>query len=269
MQYSDVAAIARCFRFVSQLDGSWRAKDGEIKLFLPIQSTNKNLTINLREESSDVQVFDEVFRRGEYKRFIEQIKKAFGDEAITIVDAGANIGCTTLLLARHFPNARIISIEPNSNNLSQLKKNVIQNGLQTQVCICPYGLWVYDTILYPENDFRDCASWSFALSEQRSKVSEGITCKSLSSIMQECGAQTINVLKMDIEGSEKGFLENPSCINKVLEDVKVLAIEIHEEAISLERAVRTLHHLGFICMCTGDRNTICAVRENLESDPTR
>src|SRR5712691_2113538 len=54
----------------------------------------------LRGQSSDLSTFDEVFFKKNY--FHKRLR-----EIRTIIDCGANIGCTSVFMARQFPCARI------------------------------------------------------------------------------------------------------------------------------------------------------------------
>jgi FkbM family methyltransferase len=56
----------------------------------------------------------------------------------TIVDAGANVGFTTLFFASQYPHARIIAIEPSPRSVELLRMNVA--GLPN-VTIVEAALW--------------------------------------------------------------------------------------------------------------------------------
>lgn len=52
-----------------------------------------------------------------------------------IVDVGANIGASVLWLGRHYPEARIMAIEPNPEAVTLLTANASRNGLMGRVQI--------------------------------------------------------------------------------------------------------------------------------------
>ncbi len=56
-----------------------------------------------------------------------------GMKVSTVVDLGANIGAFTLFCAERFPQARIISFEPNQRACAQLATNVNRNQLSSRV----------------------------------------------------------------------------------------------------------------------------------------
>jgi FkbM family methyltransferase len=62
-------------------------------------------------------------------------RRRFADGRDIIVEVGANIGTSTVLLARE-TGCRVLAIEPVPENLTVLRRNVIDNGLASQVtCI--------------------------------------------------------------------------------------------------------------------------------------
>src|SRR4051812_5012592 len=75
-----------------------------------------NAKIAIRNNSSDWTVFKQVFIWKEYEYPVPFIPA-------TILDAGANVGYAALWFNRKFPNAKIISLEPENSNFEILLKN--------------------------------------------------------------------------------------------------------------------------------------------------
>ena len=87
----------------------------------------------LRYQGSDASVLNQVFAGREYDlaRFPQNSRI---DEALerilvrgkrpTIIDAGANIGVSSIWFALRYPAATIIAVEPDSNNLAVARRNV-------------------------------------------------------------------------------------------------------------------------------------------------
>lgn len=71
--------------------------------------------IHLRLKTSDMLTFVHVFLRGEYDVEIAKTPTI-------IVDAGANIGLMSIFYANKYPDAKIISLEPDRSNFTLLKK---------------------------------------------------------------------------------------------------------------------------------------------------
>src|SRR5688572_2905418 len=74
----------------------------------------------LRWNSSDFAVFEQVIVKGEYFPIVELVDK-YKLNIRSIVDAGGNVGCTTIFLKRYFPEAQILTIEPDAKNFESLE----------------------------------------------------------------------------------------------------------------------------------------------------
>ena len=73
--------------------------------------------VYLRARTTDVALCREIFLDGLYEA-------EFCEAPRVIVDAGANIGLSSVFYANEFPEARIIAIEPEASNYEMLLKNI-------------------------------------------------------------------------------------------------------------------------------------------------
>ncbi|WP_348260957.1 FkbM family methyltransferase [Telmatobacter sp. DSM 110680] len=150
--------------------------------------------MSLRLDTTDMRVFDDVLVKEDY---------AFGlpSSAKVIVDAGANIGMTSLFYAYKFPSAKIFAVEPELSNFNMLRKNVraYHNILPIHA-----ALWHSEGRISvstsPDEAF---GHWGFVVSANPGDVSS-ITIPSL---MRDFGLDYIDLLKVNIEGSEKEVFE--------------------------------------------------------------
>lgn len=206
----------------------------------------------LRLSGSDFEVFNQVILREELKTligFAQELHKPY----LQIVDCGANIGLSTLTLKRNFPNAKIISIEPERNNYLQLCKNISANHF-TDITPVEGGVWYEETILEPDENFRDGSNWSFALkeSDNASLNRKGIKVDSISNIVEKAGWTRIDLLKIDIEGSEFPLFRNLQTWKSIFDTVMIVSIEIHEEVGSKKEIESILTSCGFILFTSGE-----------------
>jgi hypothetical protein len=88
----------------------------------------------LRDKTMDLGTYQQIFIDKEYN-FIANLPPE------TIIDAGANIGLASIYFANKFPEAKIIAIEPETENFELLKKNVVKYPNIIPLCA---ALW--DTI---------------------------------------------------------------------------------------------------------------------------
>lgn len=170
--------------------------------------------IFLRKNSTDINVFNQVFYRNEYDL-------NFYVEPETILDCGANVGMTSVYFANKFPNATIIAIEPEKFNFQMLVKNT--ENYKNVHCL-NYGLWSKTTNL--EVIDRGEGSWAFVVREVEYENANSIKAISIDEIMRKFDIEKIDVLKIDIEGSEKEVFERGA--EKWLPKVKTLVLELHD-----------------------------------------
>jgi FkbM family methyltransferase len=184
-----------------------------------------NIEISLRKKSSDYEVFGQVFIRDEYQPVISYVIDN-GIQINTIVDAGSNIGLTAVKLINKFPQARIICLEPDPQNYVQLKYNL--KKYSNNIIALPDALWYKEEDLFLDFGFRDGTDWSRSVSNDSSSSEIAIKGISLNTLIQRYSLDTIDLLKIDIEGSEATLFRNENDLS-FLDKVKIIAIEIHDE----------------------------------------
>lgn len=157
-----------------------------------------------------------------------------------IIDAGANIGMSTVYFKVQYPNARITAFEPDPNAFAALKKNVIDIYGFSDIEILNKGIWKEDT----EVEFTTNKADGGSLSSCKPGFDK-IKIQTLR--FRDYLAQQGNVdfLKIDIEGAESEVIIDCSdCLNKV----KYLFLEYHSfvgEEQRLSEIVNILKSNGF------------------------
>jgi hypothetical protein len=73
--------------------------------------------IYLRTLTSDIPVYTQVFKECQYNFELPS-------DPTVIIDAGANIGLASVFFATRYPEARIVSLEADSENFAHMRKNV-------------------------------------------------------------------------------------------------------------------------------------------------
>lgn len=167
-----------------------------IKIFLWGRVTNKPLTISLPKDllfncegKVDKGVLSHFYKEG---YFIEDIE---GHRIVNIIDAGAHIGDETARFLIHHPNAKIVAIEAAERNFSLLQKN-FQNVKNVE--LIKGAIWpVKSNLKVVHGDSME----SFKVVETPD-TNETILAWSVQDIMEKMGWDRIDILKLDIEGSE-------------------------------------------------------------------
>lgn len=185
-----------------------------------------SLSLFARDEI-DIKVLEQIFTQEDYAlrkltRFpdiLRKYKEIIAHSKALILDCGANIGAASVYFSTQFPEAEIISIEPEPNNLLICKKNTsnFKNIRTLQAAVgsnCQQG-----EILDPGE-----GNWGFRVAN----ASNGkINIISINSVLESDLCQNTNpfIIKIDIEGFESDlFKENIEWIDQF----PLVIIELHD-----------------------------------------
>jgi FkbM family methyltransferase len=174
-------------------------------------------SFSFRNNPFDFATFEEVILKEDYNLTIN-----FNPS--TIIDGGANIGLTSVFFANKYPNADIVSVEPEEGNFEMLKKNTKNYG---RISLIRSGIWNHSAILSVIDEGK--GNNSFTVAEILSPKVDSINAISIYDIMQERSWDTIDILKLDIEGAEKNVFEKN--FEQWLPRVKILIIEFHDRMV--------------------------------------
>ncbi|MCF8342706.1 MAG: FkbM family methyltransferase [Chitinophagaceae bacterium] len=169
--------------------------------------------IALRRGSSDFSTFYQIFLDKEYET--ELIK-----DPKVIIDAGANIGLFSILMKSKFPESIIICVEPDVSNFKSLKENLSK---YSNVYFENFALWSTDKKLKVYDKFH-MGKWGLIVEENATDFN--VEALTINRIIEKYKIQRIDVLKLDIESSEKYlFREN---FERWLPITKMILIELHD-----------------------------------------
>ena len=170
-------------------------------------------TIKLRALSGDIFILHEVLAFACYRIPSSRIAP---ETVHTVIDAGANIGIASLYFAARYPKAKIYSVEPLPENFALLEANVAHEPRIKPIKGCITGV--------PKDAVRfttDGPTWGNRIGEAGITV-PGFTIREL---CQREGIDSIDLLKVDIEGGEKEVFESAD----FLDLVRNIIIELHCE----------------------------------------
>ena len=173
----------------------------------------------IRRRTTDLLCLEKVFIADEYN-------SPFQLSPQVIVDAGANVGMATLFFARQYPQAHVVAIEPESSNFEILKQNC--EGI-ANVTLIRAALWSENRELKIGNPSGE--AWAFMVSDEycSSDNSPRVPAITVPEILHRLNADHIDLLKIDIEGSELELFSNGS--EKWLGQVHFIAIELHDRFV--------------------------------------
>lgn len=198
--------------------------------YLTTQVNNKPLEVAVRANGSDKIVYNQIFIVEEYKVIVEfmlQFKKE--TKGWNIIDGGANIGLTTLYFHQNLPNAKIVCIEPDKDNFEMIKNNMRINNFSANGNLLNAGLWSKNTHIKTERSFRDGEDWSIIVKETDDPTNALKAYSITDVINKQFDGEIIDLLKLDVEGSEKYIFEAEEEVAKFLSKIRFVIIEIHDE----------------------------------------
>ena len=203
----DLMAIVHGVRARATLVWGWCALTLQRRLRLPAR-----LRIRLRwrgpggepmsaviADASEIWVLREVFVLGEY------------DVALTrpptlVVDLGANIGLSVLYFKARYPDARIVAVEPDAGAFARLQANTahLDGVTLVRAAVTDHD---GEVTLYCGR-----ASWASSTIASPAAVTEAtVPAMTLDRLMATtCPADPLDLLKLDIEGSEAAVLASQS-----------------------------------------------------------
>lgn len=183
---------------------------GDTRIHIPGVQT----PVVVRTYDSDIIVFWEIFVKQCYQNKIP-------DTAKVIVDGGANTGLSTVYFTERFPHAKVIAIEPEGHNLEILKTNCSR---YPNVSVVKSAIWGEKTHLRIANP--QSSGWGFVVEATTEDDPQGFPATTISEIVSEFDLESIDLLKLDIEGSERSVFSSndTSWLNRV----ESLIVELHD-----------------------------------------
>lgn len=176
---------------------------------------NYKYPLFLRPYTSDVPTFQQIFLNTRYEMDLGFTPK-------TIIDGGSNIGFASVFYAKKYPEAEILAVEPDPSNFQLVEKNTAP---YSNIKPLKSAIWGDSTWLKIKNP--DTAHWSFEVEETLSDTPDAFEAFSISALIEKMGWESVDLLKLDIEGSEMSVFEQG--YEEWLPKVKLLIIELHEK----------------------------------------
>lgn len=233
------------WKLVENKDSSFILDDGLNKIFVR------------KKPSTDMNVFHQVFIDQEYG----SVCQYFFNNNIScdyIIDAGGNAGYSLIYFKRYFPNANVVTIEPDTNNFNILTKNIELNSYASSTIPLNNALHAESGLsMTISDDFRGGGDW--AKTTQFADNETKLKSISINDVLEKYPTRIIDILKIDIEGAERYLFES-KLTSTFLAKTRVLVIEIHDEFNIREKIYSVLADYSFIIFNSGE--TTIAINKN-------
>ena len=151
-----------------------------------------------------------------------------------IVDLGGHIGSFSIYVSYCFQNkfSRLIVLEPSANNFQYLKRNFALNNLRDdRIIAVPAAIGAVDG--EAELDTSKDGDGYFVADDNIMRnlsrtSSERCRVYSWSKFVVEYALQRIDILKIDIEGSEYRLFADRAFLEYITNNVRVILLEVHD-----------------------------------------
>ena len=158
----------------------------------------------------------------------------------TVIDCGGHIGFSAAWFLRRFPKATLHVFEPGVVNHHHLKLNIHAWNAEARVVLNQSAVWSSCTqrqlFHYPQGSIGD------SLFSTSSASSELVPTTRLDHYLQDLGIKKVDLLKLNIEGSELEALQG---LGERIRDVRVIMGEIHPDFVDPESVLGFLKENGF------------------------
>lgn len=174
------------------------------------------------------QVFKEIFMADVYD--IHHLLKILPEQP-TVVDIGANAGYFDILLLSKLKKAHIYAYEPLPGNMG-MAQSIIQNNSWTLPMLSFHQMAVTGTPkatmdLYVEDTSNNqVVASAFSNFNKRNNSKISVPCISFTDIINQNNLLTIDLLKLDCEGSEYDILYNTD--ESLIKRIKIIVAEVHD-----------------------------------------
>jgi len=157
-----------------------------------------------------------------------------------VIDAGANVGYSSLLFSMRYPGATIVAIEPDCSNCEVFAKNCGHYG---NIHLITGAVWHESAPLTISNP--SAAAFEFQVSEASAEAPVVVQGYTLTEIIRSFGGRRVSLLKLDIEGAEWNVFTQGS--RDWLSMVDNLIVELHDRLVpgctaALDALVQDIPH---------------------------
>ena len=216
-RFSRYAALCGARRAVRCLLAERRGRTG----LLAVNDPFLEGPLWLRIGSTDINVAGKILLEREYELPLSRDPRV-------IVDAGAYTGISSRWFAARYPNATIVALEPGAANFELLRRNIRQ---ETRIVSVREALWCKDELVSMTEEAGDGA-WALRVAHHGS--AEPVRATTVTTLMQRLGLDRIDLLKLDIEGSEVEVFQSGA--QDWLPYVEAIAVETHDRFRTGSRA---------------------------------
>lgn len=225
----------------------------KLEFWYELEMVNGLKVIARNQNFSDYDVFKQIFNYREYGGILSlfNLNENFKREKI-IIDAGANVGYTTMFFSNNLESSMIFGVEPSETNYKIYKENI--KNLEKSDSVKAYHRALSEnkgSNFIIERDFHDKKDWSMTTKEVDDIDGNTIKGITIAEIIKENNLDYISLLKIDIEGAERFIFKKENDLS-FLKITEIIAIEIHDQLANRKYINEILNDNNFLLMETGE-----------------
>ncbi len=220
----------------------------------------KDYAVDLRLQTSDIETFEQIFISNDYN------SSELPNSAEFIVDLGATVGLSTVFFGLKYPQAKILSVEPESGNFDVMTRNTAALGDRIQKLHAAVS--IKDGEINLDTEGEDGASldaWGVQVSDRPG--GRLTPCFKLNTLIETAGFERIDILKVDIEGAELDIFAHDAA--EWLPKVNFIIVETHDRfRPGSKGALRKAVHPQFDELPRSGGNLLFRRRPDAGSEPS-
>lgn len=244
------------------------------------------------------EIFRSIYVNGKYDPNMIVVLKSFLKSGDTLIDVGANCGYISLPLTKTIGSTgRIVAIEPSTRDYKRLTENIALNKLSEVVK--PVKLAMGDRIGHKtmliaseERSGSNTLGMKFAFQGIEKETTEDVNVSTIDNVVNMENITQVNVIKLDVEGSEVRCLEGakdtiakfkPTIVisvngdalahskrsieqlEKILKDYnyEVFGLEKNKFALQTVNGLQKLYSPIIVCLPAGTKPVALPAAENM------
>lgn len=215
--FADTSSLIRAYRMYRAW-GAGQHHGTAADNAIPLRVRGYSFPLYCRPGTTDLMVLLELFQLGEY----QHAKQLVREPVRTILDLGGNVGYSVAYFRSLWPDAEFSVVEPSADNLAMIRRNHAD-------LLDPKRLTLTEGFIGGHRrrvaiDSSAGGSNELRLGAEDQASSDSVEVWTIPDVLAKTGWKQIDLLKCDIEGSEKELFEN---CKDWIGCVRNLVVELH------------------------------------------
>ena len=207
-----------------------------LKQNFPLRLGKYNIWLNKENSVYSLDIYMELFRERHHGKMPSFLPKKNN----VIIDLGANEGYSVLKTKEIAPKSKTIAVEPNSTAFRILKKNVEANNLKNVILVnkavtSRNGKISFEVVKGRSEVGAVNVYKKFRRKDRLKKIT--VSSITLEELCKKYKVDKIDLLKMDVEGSEVDILKSSK---NILPKIKKSIIEYHLAQRTKDRVIKLM-----------------------------